>query len=134
MSGSAKRNPRMNKRNLNRLAALIGAAYLAAPAFGQPSTAADAIYVGGDIVTMNDKAPSAQALAVKDGRILAVGDRKTVEAGHKGAKTRVVNLAGKTLLPAFIDAHSQQARRRMCPASSPRSRNSPPTRKFPGAK
>ena len=43
----------MNKRNLNRLAALIGAAYLAAPAFGQPSTAADAIYVGGDIVTLD---------------------------------------------------------------------------------
>ena len=96
----------MNKRNLNRLAALIGAAFLAAPAFGQPSTAADAIYVGGDIVTMNDKAPTAQALAVKDGKILAVGDRKTVEAGHKGAKTKVVNLAGKTLLPGFIDAHS----------------------------
>jgi len=96
----------MNKRTLNHFAALIGAAFLAAPAFGQPSTAADAIYVGGDIVTMNDKAPSAQALAVKDGRILAVGDRKTVEAGHKGAKTKVVNLAGKTLLPGFIDAHS----------------------------
>ena len=46
----------MNKRTLNHFAALIGAAFLAAPAFGQPSTAADAIYVGGDIVTMNDKA------------------------------------------------------------------------------
>jgi predicted amidohydrolase YtcJ len=96
----------MNKRNLSRLAALLGAAFLAAPAFGQPSTAADAIYVGGDIVTMNDKAPSAQALAVKDGRILAVGDRKVLESNHKGAKTKVVNLAGKTLLPGFIDAHS----------------------------
>jgi predicted amidohydrolase YtcJ len=96
----------MKRRALTRLAALIGAALLAAPAIGQTSTAADAVYVGGDIVTMNDKAPSAQALAVKDGRILAVGDRKTVEAGHKGAKTKVVNLAGKALLPAFIDAHS----------------------------
>jgi hypothetical protein len=91
---------------LTRLATLIGAAVLAAPAVGQTSTAADAIYVGGDIVTMNDKAPSVQALAVKDGKILTVGDRKTVEAGHKGAKTKVVNLAGKTLLPGFIDAHS----------------------------
>jgi predicted amidohydrolase YtcJ len=96
----------MNPRTLTRLATLIGAAVLAAPAVGQTSTAADAIYVGGDIVTMNDKAPSVQALAVKDGKILTVGDRKTVEAGHKGAKTKVVNLAGKTLLPGFIDAHS----------------------------
>ena len=77
----------MNKRHVCCLAALIGAAFLAAPTFGQPSTAADAIYVGGDIVTMNDKAPSAQALALKDGRILAVGDRKTLEASHKDAKT-----------------------------------------------
>ena len=96
----------MNKRTLNHFAALIGAAFLAAPAFGQPSTAADAIYVGGDIVTMNDKAPSAKALAVKDGRILAVGDRAVLESNHKGAKTKVVNLAGKTLLPGFLDAHS----------------------------
>ncbi len=96
----------MKPRTLTRLAALVGAALLAAPAFGQTSTAADAIYVGGDIVTVNDKAPSAQALAVKDGRILAVGDRKVLESNHKGAKTKVVNLAGKTMLPGFIDAHS----------------------------
>jgi predicted amidohydrolase YtcJ len=32
---------------------------------------------------MNDKQPSAQALAVKDGTILAVGDRKAIESQHK---------------------------------------------------
>jgi predicted amidohydrolase YtcJ len=55
---------------------------------------------------MDDAAPSAQALAVKDGKILAVGERSSVESGHKGAKTQVVDLGGKTLLPGFIDAHS----------------------------
>ena len=54
---------------------------------------------------MNDEQPRAEALAVKDGRsrrwVAAV-----VEQGHKGAGTRVVDLAGKTLLPAFLDAHS----------------------------
>ena len=44
---------------------------------------ADVIYVGGDIVTVDDAQPSAEALAVKDGKILAVGTRADVEAAHK---------------------------------------------------
>ncbi len=74
--------------------------------YGAPPLAdtADLIYSGGDIVTVNDKQPSVEALAVKDGKILAVGDRKAIEAQHKGATTKMVNLAGKTLLPGFFDA------------------------------
>jgi predicted amidohydrolase YtcJ len=68
--------------------------------------AADTIFVGGDIVTINDKQPSAEALAVTGGRIVAVGARLDVEEAHKGANTRVVDLGGKTLMPSFIDAHS----------------------------
>jgi predicted amidohydrolase YtcJ len=67
---------------------------------------ADTIFVGGDIVTINDKQPSAEALAVKGGRIIAVGARLDVEKAHKGASTQVVDLGGKTLMPSFIDAHS----------------------------
>jgi len=69
-------------------------------------TAADTIYVSGEIVTLNDAQPSAEALAVKDGRILAVGARAAVESAHKGAATEIVDLAGKTLLPGFLDTHS----------------------------
>ena len=79
---------------------------LSSGAAAQPATPADTLYVGGDIVTMNDRAPSAQALAVRDGKIVAVGDRKSVEAGHRGPKTKVVDLKDRTLLPGFIDAHS----------------------------
>ena len=68
--------------------------------------AADTIYVGGDIVTLEDSQPAAEALAVKDGRILAVGARADVESTHKGEATRVVDLAGKALLPGFLDSHS----------------------------
>ena len=68
--------------------------------------AADTIYVGGDIVTINDAQPTAEALAVKDGKILAVGARADVESAHKGDTTKVVDLAGKALLPGFLDAHS----------------------------
>ena len=67
---------------------------------------ADTIYTGGDIVTVNDAQPTAEALAVKDGKILAVGTRSEIEKANKGSTTRVVDLAGKALLPGFIDAHS----------------------------
>ena len=70
-----------------------------------PIDAAETIYVG-DIVTISDKQPSAEALAVKGGKILAVGARADIEKAHKGAGTQVVDLAGKTLMPSFIDAHS----------------------------
>ncbi len=68
--------------------------------------AADAIYTGGDIVTVDDAQPSAEAVAIKDGRILAVGTRDDVLANHRGPETLVVDLQGKTLLPGFIDPHS----------------------------
>lgn len=66
---------------------------------------ADAIYSGGDIITVNDAQPNAEAIAVKDGKILFVGS--LVEANKfKGTGTRSVDLAGKTLMPSFIDPHS----------------------------
>ena len=71
---------------------------------------ADVIYVGGNIITMNDTQPSAEALAVKNGNILGVGTKAKIENAYKGKATRVMDLAGKTLLPGFIDghAHAQQ--------------------------
>ena len=70
------------------------------------ASTADAIYVGGPIVTINDAQPEAEALAVKDGKILAVGSKADIEKAHKGNTTEVVDLAGKTLMPSFLDGHS----------------------------
>jgi len=64
---------------------------------------ADTIYVGGDIVTINDAQPTAEALAVKGGKILAVGARADVESAHKGDTTKVVDLAGKDV-PSIVAA------------------------------
>jgi hypothetical protein len=72
----------------------------------QSVEAADTIYTGGDIVTVNDRQPSAEALAVKGGKIVAVGTRADVEKTHKGTGTKVIDLAGRVLLPGFLDAHS----------------------------
>jgi predicted amidohydrolase YtcJ len=68
--------------------------------------AADTIYAGGDIVTVNDAQPTAEAVAVREGKILAVGARADVERAHKGTATRVVDLAGHTMVPGFFDAHA----------------------------
>jgi predicted amidohydrolase YtcJ len=70
---------------------------------------ADIIWFGGPIITINDKAPSAQAVAVKDGKIVAVGSKKAVFEAQKGATTQLVDLKGRTLLPGFIDAHGHMS-------------------------
>ena len=71
-----------------------------------PAVVADVIYVGGPIVTVNDAQPDVEAVAVKDGTILAVGARAKIEKAHKSKTTRTVDLAGKTLMPGFIDGHA----------------------------
>ena len=65
---------------------------------------AASIYTGGTIVTVNDAQPTAGAIAVMDGKILAVGAPDEI-LRMKGAATQVVDLGGKTMLPGFIDAH-----------------------------
>jgi len=66
---------------------------------------ADTLYTGGDIITMRGPQPEmAEALAVNDGRILFVGPLAEAKA-HVGPATTTIDLAGKTLLPGFIDTH-----------------------------
>jgi predicted amidohydrolase YtcJ len=59
--------------------------------------------VGGTIVTVSDAQPTVEAVAVKDGKILAVGARAHLEKANKGTQTRIVDLAGKTMTPGFVD-------------------------------
>lgn len=67
---------------------------------------ADKIYYGGEILTMEGASPQyAEALAVKDGKILFIGSKSDAEK-LKGDKTVMNDLKGKTLLPGFIDPHS----------------------------
>ena len=73
---------------------------------GSSGRSADAVYFGGDILTMAGEAPTyVEALAVKDGHILATGTKAEVMK-LAGKATRQVDLAGRTLLPGFIDGHS----------------------------
>ncbi len=87
-------------RSLLSAAAL--AACLAVPA--QAQEIADRIFTGGPVLTMDDAAPRAEAVAVKDGKIIAVGTVDEIMA-LKGDGTEVTDLAGRALLPGFFDAH-----------------------------
>jgi predicted amidohydrolase YtcJ len=65
---------------------------------------ADRIFTGGPVLTMNDAQPRAEAVAVKDGRIVAVGTPEEI-AALRGEGTEVTDLAGRALVPGFFDAH-----------------------------
>ena len=65
---------------------------------------ADTIYYGGPIITIDDRRPTAGAVGIKDGRIIAVGAEADVSA-HQGDATKLVDLAGLTMLPGFVDSH-----------------------------
>jgi predicted amidohydrolase YtcJ len=66
---------------------------------------ADFIFLNGDIITVDDVCPEAEALTVTNGRIAAVGTRNEV-LKKKGPATQVVDLLGKTLMPGFIEPHT----------------------------
>ncbi|MFT4519711.1 MAG: putative amidohydrolase YtcJ [Halioglobus sp.] len=66
---------------------------------------ADQIFTGGSIVTLDTEQPSADAVAVKTGKIIAVGS--AAELGkYIGQETQTIDFTGQTLLPGFIDGHS----------------------------
>ncbi|MGH9662665.1 MAG: amidohydrolase family protein, partial [Bryobacteraceae bacterium] len=63
---------------------------------------ADLAVTGARVYTMDRSRPRATAIAVKDGRILAVGDSV---AAHLGPRTKHVDAKGATVVPGFIDSH-----------------------------
>lgn len=64
----------------------------------------DTIFVGGPVVTMDEHNPRAEALAVRDGRIAAVGSAAEALALREPG-TELVELDGHALLPGFVEAH-----------------------------
>ncbi|HAI21775.1 MAG TPA: amidohydrolase, partial [Clostridiales bacterium UBA8153] len=65
---------------------------------------ASILFTGGPVFTGDPRRSAAEAVAVSGDRILAVG-RAADLARYRGPGTRVVELAGRFLMPGFIDAH-----------------------------
>lgn len=82
----------------------LALALFASACGSEPENPADLVLVNGKVVTVDDALPEAQALAVKGGRILAVGSSDEIQ-GYVGRSTRVVDLAGRLAIPGFIEGH-----------------------------
>lgn len=88
-----------------RLAVLM-AAVLLTVSCGQVTTmiSADLIAVNGRITTVNETQPEAEAVAVLNGRIIAVGGSNEIQA-LAGPQTRIIDLRGRRVVPGFNDSH-----------------------------
>jgi predicted amidohydrolase YtcJ len=66
--------------------------------------AAADVVITGTVLTVDDARPTAEALAVTGGRIVAVGDRSDI-AGFIGTDTEVIDLGDGCVMPGFVEAH-----------------------------
>ncbi len=71
-------------------------------AFGQ--SPADLVVLHGQVYTENPRQPRAEAVAIRDGKIVAVGSEKEIEA-YRGPSTQVIEAQQHMVLPGFADAH-----------------------------
>lgn len=78
--------------------------FLARHIWEHPVSTADLIIENARIVTMNPAQPFAEAIALKDGVILAVGSRADIAAAAPTARRRI-DAGGASVLPGFIDSH-----------------------------
>jgi predicted amidohydrolase YtcJ len=69
-----------------------------------PKESADLIFKNGNIYTVNERQPHAEAVAVRGDRIIFVGSDADAKR-YQDQKTRVVDLHGRTVLPGMTDAH-----------------------------
>jgi predicted amidohydrolase YtcJ len=100
MTSTQRRTPPSLRRSAAVLA--CAAALLAGPAArAQP---ADLVLLGGKVVTVDARDTIARAVAIRDGRVLAVGDDAAVRK-LAGVETHVIDLGGRTVIPGLIDSH-----------------------------
>lgn len=66
---------------------------------------ADQVFINGIVYTVDEANPQVEAVAVKDGLILAVGTTEEIQK-FVGSDTEVIDLAGKTMTPGIIESHA----------------------------
>ncbi|PYU33348.1 MAG: amidohydrolase, partial [Acidobacteria bacterium] len=90
-----------------KAAALLSAALLLAlPAWPQN---ADTVLLNGKILTVDSQFSTREALAIRDGRIVALGGSAEMKK-LAGPKSRVIDLQGRTVIPGLIDNHMHAIR------------------------
>jgi predicted amidohydrolase YtcJ len=87
-----------------RRSLVLAALLFSAACAGEDLAPADLVLLGGKVVTVDDAVPDGQALAAREGRIVAVGSDAEIRR-YVGDGTRVVELDGRTAVPGFIEGH-----------------------------
>lgn len=77
---------------------------ISAPSVGESVEIADRILTNGTIITVDTTLPEAQAIALKEGRIIALGSKLDI-AKMAGPDTDIVDLNGRVAIPGFIEGH-----------------------------
>lgn len=70
-----------------------------------PIPEADIILYNGTLITMENEQPTAEAIAVRKGLILAIGSNNEI-LDYQGGETKLIDLQDRTLMPGFIDGHT----------------------------
>src|SRR5947209_2674774 len=86
------------------IAALSLLFFCLTPSFLSPAEPADVVFVNGNVYTVNEKQPRAEAIAVNGDRIVFVGSNANAKR-FQGGGTRVIDLHGETVVPGMTDAH-----------------------------
>ena len=97
----------MNRKQYASLVGLVGFLIASCTSGGDGGSqeGADLILSGAKIFTSNEQQPWAEALAVKNGHFIYVGDSAGVSK-YRSDSTRFVNLEGRLVIPGLVDSHA----------------------------
>ena len=79
-------------------------AWIRAPRLYAASNSAEILVLHGKVYTVNAREPWTEAVAISGDKIVAVGSDKEIER-YRGANTKVIDAAGRVVLPGFTDSH-----------------------------
>src|SRR5208283_734465 len=100
----ARRSPMKRRHNVAGLLILV-ATVCFTPALAQTCKDADLLLRNGHIITMDGAKRVVSSMAVRDGRVLALGEDDAI-AGCDSSRTQMLDLHGRTVLPGLIDVHT----------------------------
>ena len=88
---------------------LLAGILIGAGCQSQPKETADTILKNGKIATVTEDSRVVSAVAIKDGKFLAVGSDEEI-MNHQGAQTQVIDVNGRTVIPGLNDSHTHVIR------------------------
>jgi predicted amidohydrolase YtcJ len=94
---------KMKKQTFLSVLIFVGVLYASA-CNQQKIIPADSVLIHARIYTVNSEEPWAEAMAVREGKIIAVGSNKSISA-YQGPSTKVIDAKGHMVLPGFVDSH-----------------------------